>query len=241
MLKIVIVEDSRELIDYYVQVINRVIHNESIKVEITLCTTNPYDAINYLEYNDANLFLLDIDLKSNINGIELAHHIRAKVKNAYIIFLSGHGSLVFNSFNVHPFNFLVKPILDHMLIHALLSVYEDFVYVDKGSQHDQYIDIKYFSCVHQINIKNLTYIEKKYKNTCINSNDSCIICNYNLNEIVTLLTDKKIENIVRVHKSYLVNVSYIHKIDYKRNIITLTTGKQIPIGRAYKGNIGNIR
>lgn len=238
MFKIVIVDDIDDVLNCYKHVIQNIIISENMKAEISLCANNPHTIIQFLEHNSASLFLLDVDLKSYISGLELAYKIRQKLKNVYIIFVSGHGEFVFDSFEVRPFDFLVKPVPDSRLKHAVLSAYNDFMGLKIELVNEQYLDVKYCSTIHRVKIKDLIYIEKNGKHVIFHSKESAFSCNLTLCDVQQLLIDKGLQDIIiQVHKTYFVNVQFVQTINSKNNVIILESGVEIPIGRAYKDNI----
>ena len=97
MLKVLILEDNnlqRKTISQIVQ--NRIMINNTDKsydMEIAISTDNPVDAINYVENHREEMVLafLDIDLKNKqINGLDIAEHIRQYLRFAEIVFVTTH-------------------------------------------------------------------------------------------------------------------------------------------------------
>jgi DNA-binding LytR/AlgR family response regulator len=183
------------------------------------------------------LFLIDIDLKSDINGLELANIVRKHRKQAYIIFASGHVECVFESFVVKSFDFLVKPITTFRLEAVIINAYEDF----KESMtiySEQYLDIKSNLTIHRLKVKNLMYIEKSVKYVVFHSINSVIYSNMTLVEVEQLLHDKGCQHlIVRVHKSFFINNQFVKNINMGEKVLMLESGIEIPIGREYKHNL----
>ena len=58
-------------------------------MEIILSTSNPYELLDTIENKDyTGIYFLDIDLNSNINGIDLAKKIRCYDPRGFIIFVT---------------------------------------------------------------------------------------------------------------------------------------------------------
>ena len=50
------------------------------------------------------------------------------------------------------------------------------------------------------------------------------------------------ENFIRVHQSYILNMNYVSRINYGKNICALKTGKkQLPFSKTYKENIDSLK
>ncbi len=67
------------------------------------------DALLWLEDNDADLALLDIDMPG-MNGIELAVAIKKKRPDTAIIFLTGYSEYAVEAFAVRATGYLMKPV-----------------------------------------------------------------------------------------------------------------------------------
>jgi len=50
------------------------------------------------------------------------------------------------------------------------------------------------------------------------------------------------KNFIRVHQSYILNMNYVSRINYGKNICALKTGKkQLPFSKTYKANIDSLK
>ena len=76
--------------------------------------TRAKDALEWLEHNDADLALLDIDLPG-MNGIDLAAEIKKKKPDTAVIFLTGFSQYAVDAFAVRASGYLLKPIVREKL------------------------------------------------------------------------------------------------------------------------------
>lgn len=76
--------------------------------------TRAADALTWLEGNDADLALLDIDMPG-MNGIELAAAIKKKRPDTAIIFLTGYSEYAVEAFAVRASGYLMKPVTQEKL------------------------------------------------------------------------------------------------------------------------------
>lgn len=67
------------------------------------------DALDWLDCNQAEIALLDIDMPE-MNGIELAAKIREKYPDNAVIFLTGYAQFAVDAFALHASGYLLKPI-----------------------------------------------------------------------------------------------------------------------------------
>lgn len=91
--------------------------------EITLLTDvkgfgSAEQALTYLEEQEADLAILDIDMP-DMNGIELAMHIKDRHPNTAILFLTGYEQYALDAFSVHASGYLLKPISREKLAYEI--------------------------------------------------------------------------------------------------------------------------
>ncbi len=71
--------------------------------------TKPAEALRWLEHEQADIALLDIDMPG-MNGLELAAAIRKKWPKMSVIFLTGYSQYALDAFEVHASGYLMKPV-----------------------------------------------------------------------------------------------------------------------------------
>ena len=73
VLKIFLCEDNDEQRARFEKIINNIIMIENYDMSLQVSSENPYDIINFIKENDTTgIYFLDVDLHSDINGIQLA-------------------------------------------------------------------------------------------------------------------------------------------------------------------------
>lgn len=84
--------------------------------------TNGFDLIS--SQNEYDIIFMDYQM-AEIDGLETARQIRKKNTDTTIIFLTSFPDIVFDTFEVNAYRFLVKPIDDARLEAALDSYLSD--------------------------------------------------------------------------------------------------------------------
>lgn len=230
MVKILIVEDELIIAE---DVKNMLTHMEYDVIGVAM----DYDeAITILEDKKPDLILLDVNLNSQKDGIDLAEIINEKYKIPFIFTTSYSDSLTLNrAKNTHPINYLVKPFKKEQLFSTIeLALYS--LSQENGattsSENDALI------------IKDALFIKDKFKYTKLNISDILWIkSDGNYLEIQTTKKEELIRatltNFIerlnsdlffRTHKSYIVNLDYLSKIE--TNYVTIVASK-IPITKNY--------
>lgn len=112
MVKIILCDDDA----FTLSMLKEYIYSEGAKlgidVNIVCCATNSGEVLAFYAANPGEyLFLLDIDLGgAELNGLDLAHLIREKSRDAKIVFVTSHceKSLAVLKSGVEPFDFIEK-------------------------------------------------------------------------------------------------------------------------------------
>lgn len=229
MIKILIVEDELIIAEDIRNMLS------SIGYEVIDVAMDFDDAIAILEKQKPDLILLDVNLNSHKDGIDLAELINEKYKIPFIFTTSYSDSATLNrAKNTHPVNYLVKPFKKEQLY----STIEMSLHAVSNSEHEAPTENDAFI------IKDALFLKDKFKYTKLNINDILWIkSDGNYLEIQTTKKEELIRatlsNFIdrlnsdlffRTHKSYIVNLDYLTKIE--TNYVTIVASK-IPISKNY--------
>lgn len=112
MLSIYICEDDKFQLEQIKECIDNCIIINEYDMKISGCYTNPSICISQIKTHTPlhGIYFLDIDLKADINGIELATQIRKTDPRAFIIFITTHEemSIVTFQYKVEALDFIIK-------------------------------------------------------------------------------------------------------------------------------------
>ena len=81
----------------------------TIGASIEFASPDPGELLKFLESNPVDVLFLDIDLKSKLNGIEIAKQIRKNNKHIYLIFITAHFEYIVSAYECKTFDFIHKP------------------------------------------------------------------------------------------------------------------------------------
>ena len=90
---------------------------EGLDMQIVLSTSDPHMILKeLLTSKNTGLFFLDIDLKSNMNGLALAQRIRQIQPRCFIVFITSHSEMSFLTFQykVEALDFIIKDTTEHI-------------------------------------------------------------------------------------------------------------------------------
>ncbi|AGA78405.1 LytR/AlgR family response regulator transcription factor [Echinicola vietnamensis] len=186
--------------------------------------------------------LLDIHLKGNSNGIDIAHNIREKFNIPVIFFTSSTDKETLNKVKeVSPDGYIVKPFSKDTLITTLtlaISNYET-KNADKVSElivHDKIIKGSIFirdkGYLKKIAIKDIDWIKADGSYTHISTGDNTV---YTLRNVLKDVLQKLPSLLFcKVNKAFIVNLDKIDALNSKEILIK---DQSIPVGRNYYQNI----
>ncbi len=190
------------------------------------------EVLKYCENKDnfrIDLLLLDIEM-DGISGIELKDKAIKQDLILRIAFVSSHTEDIFDAYGTKTIGFIPKPPvynnIKKVLDITIDELRENVVITISGYKGD----------IIEIKLDDILYLKADGSCTEIytyNSilNDTYILSTKKLGEIENELSEF---SIIRVHKSYLVNIANVLEINSQ--VILRDNLVQIPIGRRYKEN-----
>ena len=190
--------------------------------ELVFSTENPIEALEYIRKNEADLIFLDIQM-SELTGINFMKIVGDKMK--YIL-TTAYSEYALEGYEYFVFFFLLKPMSFDRFQKSALKAQERFPTNETSA--NSYFFVKSSGQQHKINFDKNLNIEsiKDYVNIKTDNQEYIVL------DTLKSLENQLPENFARVHKSFILNLDKIEKIDV-RNVF-LNSGKEIPIGETYK-------
>ncbi len=172
-----------------------------------------------------DILLLDIKM-TGMSGMDVARTLRDRDWRKILIFITGEEDQVFNSFDLHAFHFLVKPVADEKLKEVLENAVKDLERSGaECGKYDKYIEIQSGTSHIRVNLSMLLYAEVYDRKTILHMKNESIEYYGQLSALGSLVGN----DFYRIHRSYLVNMKYVER--YDRTSVTLKGGDIIPISR----------
>jgi DNA-binding LytR/AlgR family response regulator len=188
------------------------------------------EALELIENTKPGLILLDISLDGDEDGVELAHIINQKYQIPFIFITSHSDKLTINRVKkTNPCGFIVKPFKAAEVISTLAIVTYKSANKHSGIQHEnkESFFVKQGHDLVKIKYADILYVKADDNYTLIVLKDTQILASLNLKSLAEKLPKNEF---IRIHRSYMVNISKITRISHR--FIYIETNK-IPLGRGY--------
>lgn len=217
-MRIAICDDEKRICAILAEKVGKICPNAEI-----MTYTSGEDLLN--AENLPDILLLDIRMPG-MSGMDVAKTLRDRDWRKILIFITGEEDQVFNSFDLHAFHFLVKPVADEKLKEVLDNAVKELERsVPVTQKQEKYIDIQSGTSHIRINLSQLMYAEVYDRKTILHMKNE----NIEYYGQLSALEDLVGKDFYRVHRSYLVNMKYVER--YDRASVTLQGGDSIPIAR----------
>jgi DNA-binding LytR/AlgR family response regulator len=188
--------------------------------------TDAFKALEYLQRESVDLIFLDIKMP-DISGIEFFKSLSRK---PLVIFTTAYSEHAATSFEMDAVDYLLKPFSLARFIKGCNKAFELYNFRNAAETSDHlYIKTGYEQL--KVFYEDILYLEAAGNYVTFTFKDKNILSRSTLLEVINLLpTDK----FVRVHRSYLVAINKIDKVE--RHQVTINNIK-IPVSEAYSQNL----
>ena len=225
MIRVAICDDEKIFLNNYVKIIDNIRKLYSYNIEIFEFISGEellkFSSINKIKFD---IIFLDI-IMDTMNGIETAKKIREFDTKTEIIFLTSSKDYALEGYEVKAYNYILKGSerVKDKIYEAIRELY---------SKDDDFIVIHNQSGIEKIEINKIVYIESNGRKIIFNTTEF----KYEMYEKLENIYNKiKNRGFIRTHRSCIINIAFIKKIE-SRDIIT-TTEDIIPISRSRLGEV----
>lgn len=192
--------------------------------ELVFSTENPIEALEYIRKNEADLIFLDIQM-SELTGINFMKIVGDKLK--YIL-TTAYSEYALEGYEHNVIDYLLKPISFDRFQKSALKAQERFPTNETSA--NSYFFVKSSGQQHKINFDEILYVESIKDYVSIKTDNQEYIVLDTLKSLEKQLSDR----FTRIHKSFIVNVDKIIRINPKT--ISLLLEIEIPMGETYKSD-----
>lgn len=217
MLAIIVLEDNeneRKIIQKMIE--NRISVNnspEEYDAKVVLSTGEPQEVISFVKENNEKEILayLDIDLKTTVDGIEVASRIKGSNLNSQIVFVTG---------DAEPEE------IQNRIYETVDLGYQWYLQLINNSEKEQYFTYSRINgMIERIPLNQVYYVElheKKYGQLRVYAKDMIFDCSGVLKNL-----EHQYESLVFVDRETLINANTVKSFDYQNRIVYFDEAKEI--------------
>jgi len=202
---------------------------------LALSAESPTTLLEYLEAhrNKTGLYLLDIDLQSDINGIELATKIKKMDVSATIVFITTHSEMVHYVFRVklEAMEYILKDSppeeIEERVIECLHTTYQRFL-------EGKHAKCKYFTVKAGEQKFNIPHDDILFFESNLNRRNKILLHKVDgMVEFYGTITDVSSLGMpfCKCHQSFVVNVQHVKRLDKVSREIEMIDGTIIPVAK----------
>lgn len=222
MLRFIICEDNKDFMSRLSNIINKVMMPYNFEYKINKFTQYNKEVEEIIKRkNEQKVYVLDIELPE-ISGLEIASTIRERDLTSIIIFVTSYTEYKNDIFysRLLAIDYIPK---DRVWTDRFESTIE---YTVKTINKNRVLAFEFNYNSYRVPFDDILYIEK------VQDNQKCIINTedgkqFEIISSITNLLKQLGPNFFQSHKSCIVNIEKIKKINYAENMITFTNGKSV--------------
>ena len=177
---------------------------------------------------EIDLLFLDIELttdRSGLDGMALARKIREQVTEIQpvIIFVTGYERYVFDAFDVGAFQYLLKPVNEEKFAQVFARAVAQI-----GTTKEKLgrvLTLQSANTSRTVPLDSIYYIESSNHKVELHLKNGEFACYAKIGDLELELQDQ----FFRIHKGYLVNLSYV--AGYSKRSLTLTNGEELLLSK----------
>lgn len=189
-----------------------------------------------------DLVLMDINLKGDVSGIDLARNFQSTNPTPIIFITSFEDKETFSQAKkTCPSDYLVKPFdpdrLERSMELAIQTAYSREENVFANNSHavlaPNCFFVKERNKLVKVDVKDILWVEVEDKYCMLHTNKKVFALRESLKELAGKLDPQLF---VQTHRSYIVNIAEVEDIDMNTFVVHIN-GEEVPLGRSYKDDL----
>lgn len=226
MINFAICDDNVNILEKLSKTLESIFIKNGFDAQIAIKTNSIDTILDFLDSTKTDVLILDINLKSNKSGLDIAKAVREKNKDVYIIFTTAHLEYAMVAYKVKTFDYIAKPITYDRLEDTIKRLFDDINGLPK-----KYIKIDSKNTL--VDASEILYIKRDGMKIVFKTESQDYDTYSSFNKIQFNLPN----NFVRCHKSYIANINKIKDVEPVTNTITFKDGNYCEIGPKYKKSL----
>ena len=217
MIRIAICDDEKHMSDHIRSFVSDFFRKKNREISLRMFSSGE----ELLSCNgQIDILFLDIQMKE-MDGMETARKLRAGQFRGVLIFITVLKEMVFQSFEVQAYDYLVKPVEEKQFEKTMERLYTS---MQNASEYSLLVQKGYEGRV--IPKDEIVFCEIIDRKIYLNLVSGDVVDYYERIENLETKLDKRF---YRCHRSYLINLKHLK--GYKNGTACMDNGKEIPVSR----------
>ncbi len=217
MIRIAICDDEKHMSDHIRAMASDFFRKKNREIQLRTFSSGE-ELLNY----DGQIDILFLDIQMNgMDGLETARKLRAGKFRGFLIFITVLKEMVFQSFEVQAYDYLVKPVDEKQFGKTMERLYAS---MQNASEDSLLVQQGYEGRI--VPKDEIVFFEVIDRKIYLNLASGEIIDYY---ERIENLETKLDGHFFRCHRSYLINLKHLK--GYKNGTAYMDNGKEVPVSR----------
>jgi len=236
ILSVLICEDDRKQRERMETIVSDYIAAKDYDMEIVLSTENPTDLLDYViaHPKQNNLYILDVDLQHELNGITLAKQIRDHDFSGTFVFVTTHPEFAHYTFKYHieAMDYIIKGNIDEISkqVHECIEI--AYKRHQEVLDKKEYWKIKTSGGIQKVLTDDIIFFEAGHT-----SHKLILHTMRNRFEFRGSLKDiaESSSNFYHCHRAYVVNIKNVKRVARLSSSVgeaEMTNGTTVPVNKS---------
>ncbi|WP_028789047.1 LytR/AlgR family response regulator transcription factor [Terrimonas ferruginea] len=196
-------------------------------LELAGATSDVFAALDMAQQQKVDLIFLDVQMPE-LTGIQFMKILAGKCK---VILTTAYEEYALQAFDLDVVDYLLKPFSFERFAAAVQKARERLQPLQRENNTAEHLFIKTEYKIVRVAVKDIRYMESMRDYVSVYTENERILT---LQSLRTFEEQLRTSSLIRVHKSYIVNLDRIDKVERRRIVIG---DKYIPIGETYQDEV----
>ncbi len=231
MLHLILCDDNAQHNQTMTHHLQQIMPELPMPCQIDLTTTDPRQVLAYAaDHEGDTVYMLDLEMESDLSGLDVCAAIRQYQPSAYIIYVSAYAEYAMECCRSHAFDFILKPYTTQRLRNALLDV---ILHIER-SRTVYPLTVTAGTVTQVLDQREIRYLEMEREYVTAHLNTGLFTWRESMTHLLPRLNPQWF---VRIHKSCAVNRLYVLSVDQKGHEITLKGNTVLSVSRRLMGQL----
>ncbi|MEO3402932.1 LytTR family DNA-binding domain-containing protein [Mucilaginibacter sp. CAU 1740] len=204
-------------------------------LNLVTATSDPFSALQLVRSQAIDLIFLDMQMPE-FTGMQFLRTLQQRVM---VIVTTAYSEYALEGYEHHIVDYLLKPIMLDRFMIAIERAQQrfgipqlaDLKLTPTGNERPGFIFVKTDYKIIKVDLADIYYLEGARDYVIIHTRDDKILTAQSMKELAELLPAGQF---IRIHRSYLVNLSKVDHIEKNR---VAMMGQMLPVSESYKNDL----